>query len=75
VFSRELNRLIVQVLTSWQVIVVTLGLIIYFFIVFSAARLYRSARPRPPRERKPKKAKQTEEAEETGDTDDLGLGE
>jgi Co/Zn/Cd efflux system component len=77
-FSKELNELIVDVLTSWQVIVVTLGIIIYIFIVSSVARLYRSARPKPLKEKKPKKEKREKKAEaveEAGETDDLGLGD
>jgi Co/Zn/Cd efflux system component len=74
-FPKELNELIVDVLTSWEVLVVTVGIIVYVFIVSSVARLYRSARSKPPKEKKPKKEKKDEVVEEAGETDDLGLGD
>jgi flagellar biosynthesis/type III secretory pathway M-ring protein FliF/YscJ len=75
-FSKELTELIVSVLTSWQVIVVTIGIVIYLFIVFNVASLYRSARPKTPKLPKGKKGKPEEvlPAEESG-TDELGLEE
>ena len=75
-FSAELKELIGRVLTSWQVIVVTVGIIIYIFIVSSAAQLYRSARPKVtkgPKGAKPKKEKKSKEV--TEDTDELALGD
>ncbi|MDR2738451.1 MAG: hypothetical protein LBB68_01260 [Treponema sp.] len=74
-FSKELNELIVDVLTSWQVLVVTVGIIIYVFIVSSVVQLYRSARPKSPKKKKPKKEKKAEAVEEAGEMDDLGLGD
>lgn len=76
----ELKELIIQVLTTWQVIAMTVVLILYYFLVSYAARTYR--RPRltaPPaikalkerKERKPR-APKGEPDVETGD-DDLGL--
>jgi hypothetical protein len=76
VFSKELRELIFSVLTSWQVIVITLGIVIYIAIVNSVAQLYHSARPNEPKDSKPKKNKKAEEpAEEAAGTDELGLEE
>ncbi|MFP3043146.1 hypothetical protein LQZ19_15130 [Treponema primitia] len=74
-FSKELRELIFSVITSWQVIVVTIGIVIYIFIVSSVAQLYRSARPKEPKGKKPKKEAKAEAAVEAGEGDDLGLGE
>ena len=70
-----------QVITSWQVIAVTIVLVLYLYIVFYAARSYR--RPRAKKEKikrhKIKKAdlptapKDSESAENTND--ELGLEE
>jgi type VI protein secretion system component VasK len=79
VLSEELKALIVQVLTSWQVLAVTIGIIIYIFIVTSVAKLYRSARPKKPKTNKPQKEKKEKKEKKsdkvTEDTEDLGLGE
>jgi Na+-transporting methylmalonyl-CoA/oxaloacetate decarboxylase gamma subunit len=73
VFSTELKGLIVQVLTSWQVLVVTIGIILYIFIVSYVSQIYRSARPKEPKVNKPKKEKKSEKVAE--DTGNLGLGD
>ena len=44
-FSDEVKKMLVQVITSWQVLAVTGVLIVYIFIVNSVARLYRRRRP------------------------------
>jgi hypothetical protein len=71
-FSDEVKKLFFQVITSWQVIVVTVVLVIYISIVNSVARLNR----RRPRKiaRMPKK-KPEASAAPSGDDDDLGLEE
>jgi hypothetical protein len=74
-FSKELTSLIVSVLSSWQVLAVTLGLVVYIALVFNVARLYHKARPKPPRGKRSKKEKNEDEAAETADTDELGLEE
>jgi hypothetical protein len=74
-FSKELTSLIVSVLTSWQVIAVTLGIAVYIAIVSNVARLYRSSRPKPPRVKRSGKAKKEKETVEETDADDLGLEE
>jgi hypothetical protein len=78
VFSKELIDLIVRVITSWQVIAVTLGIVAYAAIVSNVARLYRNSRPKPRARNnlvKRKKEKAAPEADETDETDDLGLGD
>jgi hypothetical protein len=72
-FSKELTDLVFSVLTSWQVIVVTLGIAVYIAIVSNVARLYRSARPKSPRITRTGKEKKEKEAVEETDADDLGL--
>jgi hypothetical protein len=74
-FSKELTSLIVSVLTSWQTIVVTLGIVVYIAIVSNVARLYGKARPKRPGIRRPRKEKKEKEAAEEAETDDLGLEE
>jgi hypothetical protein len=45
-FSAEIKKLLVEVITSWQVIAVTVVLVIYVFLVNYVARIYHR-RPRP----------------------------
>jgi hypothetical protein len=56
---QELLQLLPQVLTSWEVLAVTVVLILYFFLVFYVARLY--SRPKSfsmtPKPVKPAKSK------------------
>lgn len=42
--SKELMDLLAGVLSSWEVVAVTLALVAYFFLVFYVARLYRKPR-------------------------------
>jgi hypothetical protein len=72
-FSKELTGLIVDVLTSWQVIAAALGVVIYIAVLNNAARLYRVGRPKLPKGKKSKKEKPEKETEETAEMDDLGL--
>jgi flagellar biosynthesis/type III secretory pathway M-ring protein FliF/YscJ len=80
VFSKELTELLKQVIMSWQVIAVTVVLVIYIYLVTYAARRYR--RPRMKSE-KPNKRKSKSDApagpvaaEGGSDTnDELGLEE
>jgi predicted cobalt transporter CbtA len=79
VFSSELFRLIKQVVFSWQVIGVTVVLIVYLTLVFYVARLYH--KPKRYGFSSPKKSgKKAETApaapvQVTGDEEDLGLEE
>ena len=70
-FSDEIKKMLVQVITSWQVIAVSAVIIIYIFMVNYVARLHH--RPRHPS--MPKiKAETPETIDSQGsDTEDLGL--
>jgi hypothetical protein len=72
-FSGEVRKLLIQVISSWQVIAVTIVLIIYVSIVNYVARIHRrnssrSGMPLIPKEKKKKADKPIHT-----DTDDLGL--
>jgi hypothetical protein len=78
-FNAELRTLLVQVITSWQVLAVTVVIIIYFSLVSYVARIYLNKRPRS---RQPFlfKRKKKDQPEKTGpaiveEGDDLGLEE
>jgi hypothetical protein len=79
VFPKELIDLLIQVISSWQVLVVTGALVLYISLVSYVARTRRP--PRGPSLSAPKKAKRAESApaqEEAGGSegdDDLGLEE
>ena len=76
--TKEFFGFLFKVISSWQVILITVALVIYFSLVFYVARLYH-----PPRSfglsfsfsRKPRKEKaQHVELPETSDDDnDIGL--
>ena len=76
-FKPEMLKLLAGVISSWQVIVVTIVLVLYLMLVFYAARLYH--RPKAfsfaskTKKQKPAKTPETEINEEGGD--DLGLEE
>lgn len=67
----NLYALLLQVLQSWEVIAVTVVLILYFFLVFYVARLYRRPKSFNPlsRARKASKKKTVEVVPEP-DTDE-----
>jgi hypothetical protein len=54
-FSEELVNLLLQVVKSWQVIVITIAMILYLFLVTYVARTYH--RPRFVSKTRPKKPK------------------
>ena len=54
-FSKELTELLLQVITSWQVIAVTIGLVLFMSLVSYVARRYH--RPASVSKSKPKKVK------------------
>jgi len=71
-FSKEVLELLKQVISSWQVIFITIALVLYIFIINYVARSYH-----PPRNfkkisfnLKPKKAKPAAEPQ-AGDEDDI----
>jgi hypothetical protein len=73
-FTQEFRDLLIQVITSWQVLVVTGVLIFYIFLVNYAARLYHHRRPAPsPGSGKKKKASGAGSPPVV--SDDLGLEE
>jgi len=75
-FSGEIFELLKQVITSWQVIAVTIVIILYLNIVFYAARNYH--RPRVKREKVKKQKSEPApvmEDTESDSNDELGLEE
>ncbi|MDR0719459.1 MAG: hypothetical protein LBF78_07470 [Treponema sp.] len=75
-FSPELKSLIIQVITSWQVLVVTGVLIVYIFLVNYVGRLYRRGKPIPmPKPGSKKAARESNAAPEPDADDQLGLEE
>jgi len=77
-FSDEIKNMLIQVITSWQVIAVTVVLLIYVSLVKSVARL-NSRKFRPPPMPKMKKAKAAPAPAPApaahDDSDDIGLEE
>ena len=75
-FSKELFGFLLKVITSWQVIAVSVVLIVYFSLVSYVARLYH---PRPSNfsfSSKPKKEKKAAvQMPETSEDENLGLEE
>jgi len=43
-FNAEIRKMLIQVISSWQVIVVTVVLILYVFLVNYVARIYHRSR-------------------------------
>jgi len=76
-FSDELKKLLIQVITTWQVWAVTGVLVIYIFLVNSVARIYHRRPRRPPA--LPKAKAELSEAPSPGaapsDSDELDLDE
>jgi len=64
-FSKEMVELFIQVIHSWQVIAVTIALVLYMYLVGYVARRYHH--PRSVSKSKPKKVKSAapKEASET----------
>jgi hypothetical protein len=73
VFSEQLMDVIIKVVASWQVIAVSIAIILYFLLVSYVGRTYRR-RQIAAIVPKLKKKKKTYNAEVTAD-DDLGLEE
>jgi hypothetical protein len=76
-------ELLKNVITSWQVLAVTIGIVIYLFIVSAAARSS-GGRPRTPKMSKPKLFKKKDKASaapaevtssDENHVDDLGIEE
>ena len=73
-FGREIRQLLIQVISSWQVIAVTIVLVIYISLVNYVARLQHRSSHRPAI-RRPKRKKSepapSPEAEELGLEEDI----
>jgi hypothetical protein len=82
-FSKELLSLLLEVITSWQVIAVTVVIVLYLFLVTYVGRLYHRPRsissfPSKPKKKKEEKAAAPEDGEgesEQETNDELGLEE
>jgi len=79
IIKMTIVELVKKVLMSWQVIAVTLAIIIYFFIVSYTARTYHRPRAsKKPKVKAPKKKKAdaaSPEGSESGSSDELGIEE
>lgn len=78
ILSDELKELIIQVLTSWQVIAMAVVLILYYILVsYTAGSHHRTRLTLPPAIKSPKERKarapKGEPDVDTGADDDLGL--
>jgi hypothetical protein len=76
--SDELKDLLIQVITSWQVLTATGVIVVYIFLVRYVANIYRRNRPpsfSPKKEKKKTPDTAANEVEPSGDDDDLGLEE
>jgi hypothetical protein len=67
-FSIELKDMLMQVISSWQVLFITGALVVYMYLVSYVARTYH--RPRVA-SRKPKKAKRVKSATPASADDEL----
>jgi hypothetical protein len=67
--SGELTSLLIQIITSWQVLAITGALIVYMYLVAYVARTYH--RPRMASRLKPKKAKKAKAAAPASADDEL----
>jgi flagellar biosynthesis/type III secretory pathway M-ring protein FliF/YscJ len=80
-FSKEFLELLTEIIKSWQVIAVTVAIIIYLRIISSVAKAYRKPRVKKEKAIKTKKVEPTadagpEEISGGGDSnDELGLEE
>jgi len=74
-FSAEVRDLLFQVITSWQVLVVTFVIILYFFLVSYVARLYHRRPRKAPLPRKKAKAEAKADEPVVDESDELGLEE
>ena len=73
-FSEEVKKLLIQVISSWQVLLATGILIVYIFIVKGVARTYHR-RPPPPPKVKSKPNNSAAPSSAPSENDELGLEE
>jgi hypothetical protein len=72
----ELKVLLIQILTSWQVIVITVVVLLYMFLVNYVSQLTRKPRrPSGPKIRRVKKAAKGPVIVDDSEDDGLGLDE
>jgi len=81
-FSQEVGKLLIQVIKSWEVLFVTVGLVLYIFIVNYVSRSHYRPKVAKVKKVKVKKAEPVIEASEDDDedshdssNDELGLEE
>jgi hypothetical protein len=76
-FSKEVFALLSEVISSWQVIAITVALVLYLNIVFYVARAYHRPRRKLSERIKFKRKSKPAAGEEavTGSSDELGLEE
>ena len=78
-FSEELRNLLVQVVTSWQVIAVSIALVLYIFLINYVSSSYHQPRIISKSQSKPRKMKGKHGPKEVSDSldpnDELGLEE
>ena len=75
-FNAEIRRLLAQVITSWQVLVVSGVIVVYIFLVNYVAKAYHRRPRRPPASKKAKPEKPLAPAKSPkSDDDELGLEE
>ena len=75
-FGGEIGNLLIQVISSWQVLAVTVVIIIYFFLVSFVSRVYHPSSRRPQMslpKGKGKSKSESQEAQIVDEGDDLGL--
>ena len=72
-FGAEIRSMLIEVITSWQVLVITVIIVFYFFLVSYASKTHQ---PRPRKAHMPRKKKAEKPASPAPDgTDELGLEE
>jgi len=71
-FGAEVRSMLFEVITSWQVLAVTIVIILYFFLVSYVARFHTR---RPRKITSPKKKEKKVEEEIIDENDELGLEE
>jgi len=76
-FSEGLFTLLIKIISSWQVIVITIALLVYLNIVFYVSRAYHRPRVKKVRVKKKPKAEELPAAPKEGasSNDELGLEE
>jgi len=76
-FNGEIRKLLIKVISSWQVIAATLVLVVYFYLIKYVAKVYHKKRPRRQAKRKAKPETANAAGGGAGDTviDELGLEE